>query len=94
MKQFKAGIIGASGYSGEVLVEILAQHPGIKKLVVASRSHAGKRDDDVDAGAAEFLDRDEIGAGDAGWWKLVSTEPATGTVETVSTPPSGARTQE
>ena len=43
----KVGIIGASGYSGEVLVEILARHPKVKDLQVASRSHAGKRVDQV-----------------------------------------------
>ncbi len=36
------GIVGASGYSGEVLVEILARHPRVRRLVVASRTHAGK----------------------------------------------------
>lgn len=43
----KAGIIGASGYSGEVLVSLLAQHPKVKELVVASRSHVGERVDSV-----------------------------------------------
>lgn len=37
------GIVGASGYSGEVLLEILSQHPEVGELVVASRSHAGKQ---------------------------------------------------
>lgn len=41
------GILGASGYSGEVLVELLAQHPKVGKLVVASRSHEGRRVDSV-----------------------------------------------
>lgn len=41
------GIVGASGYSGEVLLELLARHPHIKRLVVASRSHAGQRVDCV-----------------------------------------------
>jgi N-acetyl-gamma-glutamyl-phosphate reductase len=41
------GIVGASGYSGEVLLEILSQHPKVGNLVVASRSHAGKRVDCV-----------------------------------------------
>ena len=36
------GIVGASGYSGEVLLEILSGHPHVGRLVVASRSHAGK----------------------------------------------------
>lgn len=41
------GIIGASGYSGEVLVELLAGHPKAKLALVASRSHTGKRVDAV-----------------------------------------------
>lgn len=41
------GIVGASGYSGEVLLEILSQHPKVGDLVVASRSHVGKRVDSV-----------------------------------------------
>jgi N-acetyl-gamma-glutamyl-phosphate reductase len=43
----KIGIIGASGYSGEVLVELLSRHPKAGSLVVASRSHAGQRVDAV-----------------------------------------------
>ena len=41
------GIVGASGYSGEVLVELLARHPHVDRMVVASRSHAGQRLDSV-----------------------------------------------
>ena len=41
------GIVGASGYSGEVLLEILSKHPEVGKLVVASRSYKGKRVDSV-----------------------------------------------
>jgi N-acetyl-gamma-glutamyl-phosphate reductase len=41
------GIVGASGYSGEVLLEILSSHPHVEGLVVASRSHTGKRVDSV-----------------------------------------------
>jgi N-acetyl-gamma-glutamyl-phosphate reductase len=43
----KAGIIGASGYSGEVLLDLLGHHPEVGELVVASRSHEGKRVDAV-----------------------------------------------
>ena len=41
------GIVGASGYSGEVLLEILSKHPNVRELIVASRSHVGKRVDTV-----------------------------------------------
>jgi N-acetyl-gamma-glutamyl-phosphate reductase len=36
------GIVGASGYSGEVLVRLLLGHPLVKLAAVTSRQHAGK----------------------------------------------------
>lgn len=39
----KVGIVGASGYSGEVLVKLLLAHPRVTLAVVTSRSQAGKR---------------------------------------------------
>lgn len=38
----KVGIVGASGYSGEVLVKLLLGHPKVTLAAVTSRSHAGK----------------------------------------------------
>jgi N-acetyl-gamma-glutamyl-phosphate reductase len=38
----KVGIIGASGYSGEVLVKLLLGHPRVTLAAVTSRTHAGK----------------------------------------------------
>jgi N-acetyl-gamma-glutamyl-phosphate reductase len=38
----KVGIVGASGYSGEVLVKLLLGHPRVTLAVVTSRSQAGK----------------------------------------------------
>ena len=38
----KVGIIGASGYSGEVLVKLLLGHPHVTLAAVTSRSNAGK----------------------------------------------------
>ncbi len=38
----KVGIIGASGYSGELLVKLLLQHPHVALAAVTSRTHAGK----------------------------------------------------
>ncbi|MEX2044562.1 MAG: N-acetyl-gamma-glutamyl-phosphate reductase, partial [Opitutus sp.] len=38
----KVGIVGASGYSGEVLVKLLLRHPQVTLAVVTSRTHAGK----------------------------------------------------
>ena len=39
----KVGIIGASGYSGEVLVKLLLNHPRVTLAAVTSRTHVGKR---------------------------------------------------
>ncbi len=39
----KVGVIGASGYSGEVLVKLLLGHPSVELAAVTSRSQAGKR---------------------------------------------------
>lgn len=36
------GIVGASGYSGEVLVKLLLGHPSVKLTAVTSRQHAGR----------------------------------------------------
>ena len=36
------GVVGASGYSGEVLVKLLLGHPQARLLAVTSRQHAGK----------------------------------------------------
>ncbi len=38
----KVGIVGASGYSGEVLVKLLLGHPKVALAAVTSRTHAGK----------------------------------------------------
>jgi N-acetyl-gamma-glutamyl-phosphate reductase len=38
----KVGIVGASGYSGEVLVRLLLRHPRVTLAAVTSRTHAGK----------------------------------------------------
>ncbi|MDD3179335.1 MAG: N-acetyl-gamma-glutamyl-phosphate reductase [Opitutaceae bacterium] len=36
------GIVGAAGYSGEVLVQFLLRHPQVTLAAVTSRQHAGK----------------------------------------------------
>ncbi len=38
----KVGIVGASGYTGEVLVQLLLGHPRVELTTVTSRTHAGK----------------------------------------------------
>ena len=41
-KQKRAGIIGATGYSGQELVALLARHPGIELAFATSESEAGR----------------------------------------------------
>ncbi|MFI5358203.1 MAG: N-acetyl-gamma-glutamyl-phosphate reductase [Opitutales bacterium] len=38
----KVGIVGASGYSGEVLVRLLLSHPHVTLAAVTSRQHTGR----------------------------------------------------
>jgi len=40
--KMKVGIVGASGYSGELLVRLLLGHPNVELAAVTSRSSAGK----------------------------------------------------
>jgi N-acetyl-gamma-glutamyl-phosphate reductase len=41
-KQFKIGIVGATGYTGVELLRLLANHPHIDVIAVTSRQEAGK----------------------------------------------------
>lgn len=43
----KVGIIGASGYTGGELIRLLAGHPGARVSAITSRTHAGKRLEEV-----------------------------------------------
>lgn len=42
VRMMEVGIVGASGYSGEVLVELLAGHPQVRLNLVTSRSLEGR----------------------------------------------------
>lgn len=42
MNLVKAAVVGATGYSGEELIRILARHPGVSLACVTSRTHAGQ----------------------------------------------------
>lgn len=40
--KLSVGIVGAAGYSGELLVHLLARHPHVELACLTSRQHAGK----------------------------------------------------
>jgi len=42
MKSKRVAIVGASGYSGEVLVQLLLNHPHAELVAVTSRQNAGQ----------------------------------------------------
>jgi N-acetyl-gamma-glutamyl-phosphate reductase len=43
----KVGIIGASGYTGGELIRLLANHPAARVTAITSRTHAGKKLEEV-----------------------------------------------
>lgn len=47
MKQIKAGIAGAAGYTGGELIRLLIHHPHVSITALHSKSNAGKRVDEV-----------------------------------------------
>ncbi len=47
MKEMKAAIVGATGYTGSELVRILHQHPKVDITVITSESRAGEKFSDV-----------------------------------------------
>ncbi len=46
----KAAVLGATGYTGQVLLRILADHPEVRSIVASSSSQAGAKVRDVDPG--------------------------------------------
>lgn len=47
MQKVKAAVVGASGYSGEELVSLLARHPHVEIVALTSRQSAGRSVADV-----------------------------------------------
>ncbi len=43
----KVAVVGASGYTGEELLGLLAAHPGVELVCLTSRQHAGRRLEEV-----------------------------------------------
>lgn len=61
----KAGIIGATGYSGETLVRLIARHPEARVSFVASRSEAGRPLGEAMPGLGDLPDDLSFRAADA-----------------------------
>lgn len=51
----RVAVLGATGYTGLVLLRILAEHPDVRGIVPVSSSHAGEPVTSIDAGLAPSL---------------------------------------
>jgi N-acetyl-gamma-glutamyl-phosphate reductase len=56
MATLRAAIVGASGYSGEELVRLLASHPGVTLSALTSRQYAGQLVRDVVPGLPKSIE--------------------------------------
>jgi len=52
----KAAVLGATGYTGQVLLRILAEHPEVRVIVASSSSQAGTRVRDADPGLPSSIE--------------------------------------
>ncbi len=65
----KAAVLGATGYTGAVLLRLLGAHPEVKEIVAVSSSQAGQKARDVDPGLSPEAEQKMRG-------KLVALEEA------------------
>lgn len=61
-KNYKIGIVGASGYTGSELARILIHHPNAEIIHITSESHKGKRFSDLHSQFSGILDLSLVGA--------------------------------
>ena len=52
----KAAVLGATGYTGQVLIRILAEHPEVSEIVAVSSSQAGTPVRTADPGLPPAID--------------------------------------
>lgn len=52
----KAGIVGATGYTGVELVRVLSRHPNVELVSLTSQTYSGQKFDSVFPGSAGFTD--------------------------------------
>ncbi len=65
----KAAVLGATGYTGAVLLRLLGEHPEVREIIAVSSSQAGQRARDVDPGLSPAAEQKVKG-------KLVALEEA------------------
>jgi N-acetyl-gamma-glutamyl-phosphate reductase len=58
MQKVRAGIVGASGYTGQELARLLVQHPHAEITAVTSQSYTGKKFSDIFRSFTGLLDLD------------------------------------
>jgi N-acetyl-gamma-glutamyl-phosphate reductase len=68
----KAAVLGATGYTGMVLLRLLGEHPEVKEIIAVSSSHAGQPARDVDPGLGQSAAAKMASSGG----KLVSVDEA------------------
>lgn len=68
----KAAILGATGYTGMILLRLLADHPEINEIIAASSSRAGKSIKEIDPGGYTAIGQKMEGTGGT----LVTTDEA------------------
>jgi N-acetyl-gamma-glutamyl-phosphate reductase len=66
-KKIRAGVLGASGYTGADMVRLAARHPNVELTVLAANTHAGKPLHEVFPHLGFLGDRHLVSAGDADW---------------------------
>jgi N-acetyl-gamma-glutamyl-phosphate reductase len=52
----KAVVLGATGYTGQVLLRLLAEHPDVSRIIPVSSSQAGKAVREIDPGLPAGID--------------------------------------
>jgi N-acetyl-gamma-glutamyl-phosphate reductase len=52
----KTAVLGASGYTGLILLRLLAEHPDVEEIFAVSSSHAGQTARSLDAGLSPSID--------------------------------------
>src|SRR5579883_2803073 len=55
-KLTKVAVAGGSGYAGQELIRLLAQHPNVNLTAIGTNSHDGDKFSDINPGFAGMVD--------------------------------------